>query len=136
MTVVSNNDIAHAVYLLAKDKNHSEQTKISKKVAEFLFRKKLLFLAEGILLQLKKIINQEENRIIVRVWSAEKLDQQTKTHLEQTLKKRHHAEEFVLLESLDEKLLGGLRLEVNDEVIDFSVKNKIKQLKEHLTKFA
>jgi len=35
---------------------------------------------------------------------------------------------------VDEKLLGGFRIEVNDEVIDLTLKNKAEKLQEHLTK--
>ncbi|PIP69006.1 F0F1 ATP synthase subunit delta, partial [Candidatus Nomurabacteria bacterium CG22_combo_CG10-13_8_21_14_all_32_8] len=48
------------------------------------------------------------------------------------LKERYKAKEIFLTEVLDEKLLGGMRIEVNDEIIDLTVKNKIKKLQEHL----
>ncbi|KKQ03997.1 MAG: ATP synthase subunit delta [Parcubacteria group bacterium GW2011_GWA2_36_24] len=134
MAILSNNNIARAIYLFLKDKSHSEQLDMSQKIVKFLSRRRLLSKASLILSQLGKIINQEEGRIIVKVSSVEKLNQQTKIHLEQALKKRYSAKEIMLVESLDSKLLGGLKVEVNNEIIDLSIKNKIGKLQKYLTK--
>ena len=134
MSTISNNDIARAVYLLAKGKSHVEQVDISKKVTKFLFRRRLLSKAPQILSQLEKIINKEEDRIVAKVGSVEKLSHQMKTNIEQALKKRYSAKEVILVENLDQKLLGGLKIEVNDEVIDFSIKNRVGKLQEYLTR--
>lgn len=134
MSAISNNDIARAIYLLTKGKGHAEQVDISKKVTKFLFRKRLLSKAPQILSQLSKTINKEEGKIEVKVSSVEKLSHQTKLHLEQLLKKRYSAKEIILNESLDSRLIGGVRIEVNNEVIDLSIKNRIGKLQEYLTR--
>ncbi|MEI8174480.1 MAG: ATP synthase F1 subunit delta [bacterium] len=134
MTVLSNNDIARAIYLSFKDKSVSEQVSMSKKVVEFLFRRRILSRAPLILSQLTKIVNHEEGRIVAKVSSALKLSHQDKIDIENSLKKRYSAKEIILSENLDQKLLGGIKVEVNNEVIDLSIKNKIEKLQEHLTK--
>ena len=134
MTTTSNNDIARAIYLMFKDKSSSEQKNISEKVVKFLFRRRLLSKAPDILSRLKKIINNADGRLEVKISSVEALSHQVKTHLEQPLKKRYLVKEVVLKEYIDKKLLGGLKIEVNDEVIDLSIKNKIEKLQEYLIK--
>ena len=67
MAILSNNNIARAIYLFLKDKSHSEQLDMSQKIVKFLSRRRLLSKASLILSQLGKIINQEEGRIIVKV---------------------------------------------------------------------
>lgn len=134
MATLSNNDIARSIYLLVKDKGTAEQSILYEKVVKFLFRKRLLSKSGEILSHLTKIINKEEGTIVAKVSSVEALDHKTKIHLEQFLKKRYTAKEVTLVEVLEKKLLGGLRLEVNDEVLDLSVKNKVKKLQEHLTR--
>lgn len=134
MATISNNDIARAIYLLSKDKTPAKQSAISKKVVKFLTRRRLLSKKEDILLRLNKIINQGNKVLPVKISSARKLAEKTKTQLAQILIKRYSAKKIVFAENLDKKLLGGLRLEVNDEVIDLSVKNKINKLQEYLTK--
>lgn len=134
MATTSNNDIARAVYLASKDKNHFGQTALSKQVVEFLFRKKLLSKSGDILSRLKKIVDKEEGRTVVKVSSAEALSHKDKLHLEHAMKKRYSSQEVVLEETLDKNLFGGFRLETNGEIIDLSVKNRIEKLKEHLIK--
>jgi len=134
MATISNNDIARAIYLISKDKSHHEQADVFKKVVNFLSRKRLLSKASAILLQLRKIINENDSRMVVKVSSVEKLTHQNKTHLEHTLKKRYGVKEIVFEENLDKNLIGGIKIEVNDEIIDLSIKNRIRKLQEYLIK--
>ncbi len=134
MTTITNNDIAHSIYLTVKDKSSSEQSVLYKQVVQFLFKKRRLSKTGEILSELTKIINKEEGRVVVKVTSVESLDHKTKNNLEQFFKKRHNAKEVTLVENLDKKLLGGIKMETYDEVIDLSIKNKVKKLQEHLTR--
>ena len=133
MAAISNNDIARAIYMVIKDKNSADQPPVVKKIVHFLARRHLLGRTTPILLQLRKIIDTEENRTIVKVSSAGKLGERTVTHLAEILKKRYSTNKIALVESIDKGLLGGIRLEVNDEVIDLSIKRKITKLQEYLT---
>jgi F-type H+-transporting ATPase subunit delta len=134
MTTLSNNDIARAIYLVSKDKTTAELHDVNKKVVKFLARRRLLSKSKDILGRLSKIINHENKRIIVKILSAKKLKEELKKKLIFFLEKHYKAKEVVIEETLDEKLLGGMRIEVNDEIIDLTVRNKIKKLQEHLTR--
>ncbi|HEV7423656.1 MAG TPA: F0F1 ATP synthase subunit delta, partial [Candidatus Paceibacterota bacterium] len=80
-----------------------------------------------------KIINEAEDRVEAKVTSTQKIDHKTSLHVQNFLKKRYDAKDVILNESVDNALLGGLKIEVNNEVIDFSMKNKIRKLQDHLT---
>lgn len=134
MATLSNNDIAQAIYSISKGKNKEELSLVFKKVTEFLDRRRLLSRVPDILQKLDGIINKDEGKIEVKVLSAKKLDEKIKKDLITTLEKRYKTKQILLLEKLDEKLLGGIRLEINDEVIDLTVKKKIAKLQEHLIK--
>ena len=136
MSTVSNNNIAHAIYLASKEHNHGDQTSFASRVVQFLARRRLLSKAPDILSRLSKIVDEHEGRVVVRVSSAVPLDQKTNKEIVEALISRYKAKEITLIENLDEKLLGGLKIEVDDEVIDLTIKNKIKKLQEHLTKSA
>ena len=131
MTTISNNYIARAIYLASK--NHARLEQFFPQVVQFLARKRLLSKVPDILLRLDKIINDEEKRIVARVSSATKINEIMNKELAQILTKRYSAKEVNLIENLDEKLLGGFKIEVNDEVIDLTIKNKIWKLQEYLT---
>ncbi len=134
MTTISNNDIARAIYREFTDAGHEGVYATSQKVVNFLFRKNLISKSGTILTELEKVINREEGRTVARVTSVKPLTEKSRTHLAHIFKKRYSAKEVELIESLDIKLLGGVRIEVNDEIIDFSIKNKIKKLQAYLTR--
>ena len=130
MTVILNNNIAEAIYLAAKDSK--EESVFFHKVIQFLVKKRLLSRYKEILFYLNKIINNEEGRVAVKVFSQKKLNENTKKEIVQSMTKRYGAKSVTLEEKLDEKLLGGYKIEVNNEIIDLTIKNKLEKLQEHL----
>ena len=105
---------------------------IDKKVVEFLTRKKFMSRVAVILEQLKKVINFENGIVSATVLSAHRVHEKEEKDLVHFLKKRYSAKEVELTYILDQSLIRGIRLEVNDEVIDLTVRNQINQLKEYL----
>jgi len=132
MSTLSNNDIARAIYLVSKDKTHAELHNVIDKVVKFLVRKRLLSKTGDILERLNKIINNENKKIVVKLLSAKKLKEEIKKELIFFLRERYKAKGVILTEIIDEKLLGGIKVEINDEIIDLTIKNKIKKLQEYL----
>lgn len=133
MATISNNNIAQAIYLELGGKEHKEQAMILPKIVQFLVRKRLLTKAPDILNRLSKIINDEEGRLVAKVSSKDSLDEKTKHELKLSLVQRYKAREVDLILNTDEKLIGGYKIEVNDEIIDFTIKNRIEKLQEYLT---
>lgn len=130
MATTSNNDIAHAIYLSineAKDK-----VSAYKKVVDFLYRKRLLSKSSQILSRLKKIADEKEGKIEAKIKSKNPLGEHAKRELSEVLARRYKVKEVYLKDNIDERLLGGIRVEVGDEIIDLSVKNKLNKLQEHL----
>ncbi|KKQ87181.1 MAG: hypothetical protein UT09_C0019G0007 [Parcubacteria group bacterium GW2011_GWF2_38_8] len=134
MATLSNNDIARAIYLTSKNKTGLELSEMFGRIIKFLVRRRLLSRVPDILEKLRKIINLEDKRIEVKILSSRKLKEKTKNDVVSILKKRYKAKEVIIEEVADEKLLGGMRIEVNDEIIDLTIKRKIKKLQEYLIK--
>lgn len=132
MTTISNNDIARAIYLSTLGKTDDQQATLLKRTTKFLARHRLLGKSQTILTQLGKVINAENGIVEAKVFSAETLTDKVKKNLIQILTKRYSAKGVTILEKIDEKLLGGVRIEVNDEVLDMTLKNKVGKLKEYL----
>lgn len=132
MAAISNNDIARSIYSFLQDKGGTEAEN-SKKIVQFLFRKRLLSKSNDILSKLENIFNAEMGIVKVKVSCAGKLRDSARKDLMNFLKRRYGAKEFILEEHFDESLLGGLRVEVGDEVADLTLKNKIGKLQEYLT---
>jgi ATP synthase F1 delta subunit len=134
MAVTTNKDIAHAIYLATKGETGASLDSRIKDVVKFLDRKRLMSKAGAILESLEKIINKEEGRLEVQVWSAQKLEPTTIHDLKHFIQERYGAKDIILKEKVDESLVGGMKIEVNDEVIDLTMKNKITKLQEYLTR--
>ena len=131
MTTISNNDIARAIYLASKEK---EDEQFFSKVIQFLVRRRLLPKAPDILERLNKIINKEEGIVIVKVSSKQYLPEKIKNELMKILEKRYPEKIITIVPNLDQTLLGGFKIEIDDEVIDLTLKNKIDKLQEYLIK--
>lgn len=133
MASISNNNIAHAIYLASKGHDKND---LPSRVVKFLAKKRLLSRAPDILVRLNKIINEDEGIVVAKVTSAKKIDETTNKKILETLVSRYKAKEVRLMEINDEKLLGGFKVEVDDEIIDLTIKNKIEKLQEYLIKSA
>src|SRR3989344_4579621 len=131
MATISHNDIAHAIYLSGKGKKGSAQGEVLRNAVSLLSRRRLLSKSQAILASLEKIENKDNGILKAEVWSKDKLDSGTKKELLQILKKKYGDKDFVLVENLDMNLLGGFKIRINDELIDLTLNNKIKKLKEH-----
>ena|SRR3990167_5428800 len=128
MSALSNHNIARAIYLFSKENGSYQQ------IVQFLARKRLLGKSSEILSQLRKIVNQDKGIIEAEISGARTLRGEAKGKLEEFLVKRYTGKQVIFKEKIDEKLLGGFRIEVNDEVIDLTLKNKIFKLEEYLTR--
>jgi F-type H+-transporting ATPase subunit delta len=136
MTNVSNNHIAEALYLALKSKDKSEQDNLLKNVAQYFIKNRLTSKIPDILRRLEKIINKHEARVVARVSSREPLLTSVNQELAEILMSRYNAKNVDLIENIDPNVLGGFKIEIGDEVIDLTVKNKIIKLQEHLMKSA
>ena len=133
MSKLSDKGIAQAIYLVAKNKKGAELKDALLGAVSFLYRRRLFSRVPQILLHLQKIIDNTEGRVRGKIKSVGRLNEDTRRHLNHFLKKRHRAKEVALTPELDEKLLGGVRIEVADEVIDLTIKNKLNELQAYLT---
>lgn len=134
MMRISNKEIASAIYESAKGKSGVLLTNTLERAVQVLARRRLLSKSESILKVLEDMENREKGTIVAKVHSTRELHQQTKTHLAKNLEKRYEASKVILQEIIQEDLIGGIKIEVGDEVLDLSLKNKINRLRKYLIK--
>jgi len=134
MATLSNKDIANAIYGFLKDKSGSRDA--FREVVKFLQKKRLLGRSKAILESLRRVVNEEEGELEAEVQSVRSLPDKNKKEISEFLKRKYGAKQLILKESLDAGLLGGFRIEVKDEVIDLTSRNKLRKLQAHLTKSA
>ena len=131
MSKISAKNVALAIYAAAKGKSGKELEHTIKNSVEFLARKNLLSRSPEILENLETVENDDQNIVRAKVATPRKLSKHTADEVGSALKKRYKAD-IVLDLTEDPSLLGGIRIEARDEVIDLSLKNKVAQLQNYL----
>ncbi len=134
MKVRSTKTIAEAIYEATRGKSGAELTRTLKNTVEFFDKNQLHGKSKEILSHLENVIDREEGVIRAKIKSADTLPKKMIEELEENLKKRYRANEVAIEESIDKRLIGGLKIEVNGEVIDLSLSHRLHQLQTHLTK--
>jgi F-type H+-transporting ATPase subunit delta len=106
---------------------------VLKNSVEILSKKKMLSKSDDILEKLEEIIDHKEGVTRAKVTSKNKLHKDEIKEIEEILKKKYKAKDIYLDIQEDKKLIGGVKIEVGDEIIDFSLRNGIDQLQIYLT---
>ena len=132
MSKISSKDIAEALYASTKDKSGMELERTLANGVEFLAKNKLLSKTPEILELLEKVRERDLGIVSAKVSSRSPLTKHTTDEIKTALKNRYKASSVSLHFTEDPSLLGGIRIEAQDEVIDLSLKYKLKQLQAHL----
>ncbi|MDE2030986.1 MAG: F0F1 ATP synthase subunit delta [Patescibacteria group bacterium] len=133
MATISINNIASAIYQASKDKSGKDLDDVLKNSTILLSKKHLLGKSPQILEAIDKLIDKREGIIEAKISSKEKLNKIESENLENIIKSRYKAKSVQLTFTEDPSLLGGIKIEVGDEVIDMTLKNKLDKLKDYLT---
>ncbi|MFA5750667.1 MAG: ATP synthase F1 subunit delta [Candidatus Paceibacterota bacterium] len=129
----TDNDIIEAIYQSIKGKGESELIPLFKNIARFLYNRRLLHESDNIISKLEKLINEREGRVSAKIISTSPIPKEGKRMLSEMLKKRYKKNEAELEEVIDKKLLGGLKIEVEDEILDNTISGKLTKLQGQLT---
>ncbi len=134
MKVRSIKTLAEAIYENAKGKHGAELTHALLNTVEFMDKNQLLGKSKEMLSQLELIIDKDEKIIRAKVKSADVLPKRMIEELEENLKKRYKAKTVEIDMGEDKSLINGIKIEVNDEVIDLSLAHRLHQLQNYLLK--
>ncbi|HEV7701908.1 MAG TPA: F0F1 ATP synthase subunit delta [Candidatus Paceibacterota bacterium] len=132
MAKISPKNAALAIYDATLGKSGAELALTLKNGVKTLSDKRLLSQSEEILGALQGIIDKKTNTIRMKITAAKALGAEEKKKLEHQIKEKYKAEkvESEFFEKSD--LLGGIRIEVGDEVIDSTYKSKLNKLENFL----
>ncbi len=117
---------------LSKSQNEEEDARVLMTLTKILSDKKALNYSEGIISALKDLLDKEQGIVTVEVTVQERLDEDSKILLIKTLKEIYSATDVILNESVDQRILGGIKLKIGEEVYDATVKNKLGKLARQL----
>lgn len=132
MATVSTKTIAQAIYEASHGKEGKDLSVVLENTTKILAAKHLLSKAPEILSELQDIIDKKEGIVRAHVESSHKLSKAIHDEIEDELKKRYKAKEVHLEVTENPKLLGGMKIQVRDEIIDLTLATKINQLQHYL----
>lgn len=132
MSKISINNISNAIYESIKDKSGNDLDLAIKNVTDFLKNKNLLSKKEDILKKIEEIKDKEEGVIKAKIYTRDKMGNQEEKELERYIKEKYKAK-YIELEKIEDKnILGGIKIEIGDEIIDLTLKGKLHQLQNYL----
>lgn len=132
MATISTNNLARAIYESSIGKDGVEVDIIAQKSVDLISKKHLMSKSKEILTLLEKIVDEKDEVVRAKISSRVKLDKKIIDEIEYFIKKKYKAKNTLLEFKINEALLGGIKIEIGDEIIDGTLKNRVKQLQDYL----
>jgi F-type H+-transporting ATPase subunit delta len=125
--------IARAVSSLAEGRNKKEIETLAKDTVAFLAKNKMITHANELLVQIEKEENKKEGILVAEITVKEKLSKSTKDNISNMLEKQYKGNKIEIREKLDDKIIGGIKIKIEDTVIDNTIIGRMKNLQKILT---
>lgn len=127
-------DIAEAVYRALEGKSEEGLSFALRRSVQVIADKGMLGKSEEILGALQSIFDKKTGTVRMKVTAAKSMDQEERNKLENKIKEKYNAK-IVAGEFFEkEELLGGMRIEIGDKVLDSTYRNKLHELEIFLTR--
>ncbi len=132
MTKITPKNFAQALYGATKGKVGAEFENLIKRGVQILEHKRLLGKSKDVLSALEDIMDKDTGTVRMKVTTAKKLESDKRQKLEHEIKEKYKASRVISEYFEKKELLGGMRVEVGDEVLDNTYKSGLKQLEKFL----
>jgi F-type H+-transporting ATPase subunit delta len=129
---ISATQYAKTLYEITKDKSQSEIVAVLKDFVSFLAKNNQIKKAEEIIKKFEHIFNSEENILEAEITSREKLNDDSLDKVGEFIKSKYQAKKVELKNRIDEKLLGGIIIRIEDDVLNGSVNKQLDVLRNNL----
>ncbi len=125
--------IARAVSSLAEGRNKKEIETLAKDTVAFLAKNKMITHANELLVQIEKEGNKKEGILVAEITVKEKLSKSTKDNISNMLEKQYKGNKIEIREKFDDKIIGGIKIKIEDTVIDNTIIGRMRDLQKILT---
>lgn len=132
MAKISPKNIAEAIYKATEGKSGAGLETALKRGAQVLRDRRMLGKSEEVLGALRNIVDKNTGVVRAKVTTAKVLPLGERKKLEGEIKEKYKAQKVISEFFENAELLGGMRVEVGDEVMDATYKNKLRQLEKFL----
>lgn len=125
---------ASALYQVTAGKTSAQVKSLIVKLAEKIMANRDSHKLPAIIKSFNQIWNREHNLVEAEVESARKLDSDTIRQLKSYIKKLTLAKELVIKQVENKDIIGGIIIKYGDKVVDASLKTRIIDLRDKLSK--
>ena len=125
---------AQVLYELTKDKSEDEVGVVIEKFVANLKSEQKLKWVEQIIKQFVEIYNRENGIVKASVSTGREVDKEVIKNIEKTLKEKYQAEKIEMEMIVDEKLKGGIKIVVGEDILDNSIAGKLSKLRNNLVR--
>jgi len=132
MTKISPKNIAEAVYALTENKTGKDLASLLKRSAQIIKDKRMLSRSNDIIKALQNIFDKKTSTIRMKVTTAKSLESSEKSKIENEIKEKYKAQVVIGEFFEKEELLGGTKIEVGDEILDSTYRNRLQKLEKFL----
>lgn len=121
---------ARALFSLYKEKKLNSET--LKNFLKLLFKNNQLKILPRILENFGKLYKDDLKILEANIYTPQKLNEKELNLLKKEIERRYQSPKIILNEIIDKNLIGGLKLQIEDEIIDASLKNLLFKLEKLL----
>ncbi|MEK7471291.1 MAG: F0F1 ATP synthase subunit delta [Patescibacteria group bacterium] len=132
MAKISPKNIAEAVYEATKNKSGQGLAFVLKRSAQIIKEKRMLGKSNEVLSALQNIFDKKTGTVRMKVTTTNNIGIEEKSKLESEIKEKYKAQIVIGEFFKKEELLGGMKIEVGDEILDNTYKNKLQKLEKFL----
>jgi len=132
MSKISPKDIARAIYEATEGKSGVLLAETLQRGVKVIYDKRMLGKSDEIIKALQDIFDKKTGTIRMKITTAKKMGHEEKKRIENEIKEKYKGKSVVSEFFEKENLLGGMRIEVGDEVLDTSYKRKLENLEKFL----
>lgn len=125
---ISNKQFAEALYELTVEVVKKDLDKVLEIFVNFLAKKRKIKQSKNIILEFEKILKKKQGIVEIEITSARELDKSTVDKIKTVFAKNVEA-----IESVDENMIGGVKVKLEDRILDASIKTQLINLKKSLT---
>ena len=124
--------MAQAMYDATKGKSGSSLDLALKRSVKVLENKRMIGNSKNVLSALEDIIDKKEGIVRMKATTAHKIGGEERKKIENEIKEKYKAKSVESIFFERPELLGGIRVEVGDEVLDATYKSKLHKLENFL----
>lgn len=125
---------AEALLALTRNKDRKEAIKVINKLAGFIVRRNQSSQLEKVIESFEKAWDKEEGLVAVEITSARPLDKSSRELILDYVNKNIQGRKTNVNYGINPELRGGFVVRYGSTMFDFSLKNRLKELKQLLVK--